>query len=48
MAGLEILISKFQAQLTLCENISQHMTKLVPKYWQFFFFYIVFQVLQRM
>jgi len=39
MEGLQILISKFQAHLTLCENISQHMTDLVLKYWQFFFEY---------
>jgi len=36
MEGLEILIPKFQAHLTVCENVSQHMTELVLKYWQFF------------
>jgi len=39
MEGLEILISKFQAHLTLCEDNTQHMTELVLKYWQFFFEY---------
>jgi hypothetical protein len=37
--SLEMLISKFQARLTLSENISQRTTQLVLKYWQSVFEY---------